>query len=404
MIFGKGRVYYGWIVVLASLIMMASIFGSRYSYGVFFKSLEHDFGWSRALTSGVFSAHMLLCSIFAICGGWALDRYGPRFVLLIMSLFTTSSFLLSSRADSLWELFFSYSLLLAIGTAPTYAVIMGTMSRWFLKRRATAMAIVGSGIGLGILIMNPVAAYFVLGYGWRFAFFVVGIIAFITLVPAALLFKKAPDSKDAYASGQGLFMDSERKSKDFSLLEAVRDKNFWLIFFIWFLYSFCLHLVLTHLVPHATDLAFPMIKAASLLTLLGGSSILGRLVVGRLSDSLDRKWASIFSALVMAAAMLLLSRASHFQWLQIFAVIYGFFYGGFDPPVTALIGEVFGLRHIGVIMGLLSTAWNGGAAAGPALAGYLFDTTGNYLLAFLIGTASLLILPALCFSMTLPKK
>jgi len=285
----RERLYYGWIVVLASLIMMASIFGTRYSYGIFFKSLEHDFGWSRALTSGVFSAHMLLCSIFAICGGWALDRYGPRLVLLIMGLFTTSSFLLSSQADSLWKLFFSYSLLLAIGTAPAYAVSMGTVSRWFTRRRATAMAIVGSGIGLGILIMNPVAAYFVLGYGWRSAFLVVGIIAFMTLVPTALLFKKAPDSKDTHAPGQGLFIESETESKSFSLPEAVRGRNFWLLFFIWFLYSFCLHLVLTHLVPHATDLGAPMIKAASLLTLLGGSSVLGRLVVGRLSDSVDRK-------------------------------------------------------------------------------------------------------------------
>jgi MFS family permease len=273
-----------------------------------------------------------------------------------------------------------------------------------MKKRATAIAVVESGIGLGILVMSPVAAYLVLGYGWRPAFFVVGLIVFMTLAPSALLFKKAPDSKDVSASSQGLCMESRTESKNFSLLDAVRERNFWLLFFIWFLYSFCLHLVLTHIVPHATDLSFPMIKAASLLTLLGASSILGCLVVGRLSDSFGRKRAAIFSAFLMAAAMLLLSRSFLFLWLQIFAILYGFFYGGFDPPVSALIGEIFGLRHIGLIMGMLSAAWNGGAAAGPALAGYLFDIRGSYLFAFLIGTGAMLILPALCLSVTLEKR
>jgi len=391
-------------VVLASLVIMVSIFGIRYSYGVFFKSLEQDFGWSRALTSGVFSTYMLLCCLFAICGGWALDRYGPRMVLIIMGLFTSSSLLLSSQADSLWKLFLSYSLLLAIGTGPTYAVIMATLSRWFIKRRGTAMAIVGAGIGLGMLIMNPVAAYLILNFGWQSAYFALGLIALVTLVPSAFLLKKAPDLKETSAAKEGAFIGFERESEDFSLLQALRRKNFWLIFFIWFLYSFCIHLVLTHLVPCAIDLAIPMIRAASLLTLLGGSNMIGRLVMGRISDSVDRKWTAIFCAFVMAAAMWLLTRASHFQMLQFFAVIYGFSLGGFDPPVTALIGEAFGLRHIGVIMGVLVTAWSAGAAAGPTLGGYVFDVTGNYYLAFITGIVSMLMLPPLCLSITLPKK
>lgn len=402
--FQAERFYYGWIVVLACLIIMVSIFGIRYSYGVFFKSLEQGFGWSRALTSGIFSAYMLLCCLFAVCGGWALDRYGPRFVLIIMGMFTGSGLLLSSQADSLWKLFVSYSFLLAIGTGPTYAVIMATVSRWFLRRRGTALAIVGAGIGLGILIMNPVAAHLVSSYGWQSAYFIVGLIALFTIIPCAFLLKKSPDATEGYAAGEGLFQESDGGSEDFSLLQAARGKNFWLFIFIWFLYSFCLHLVLTHLVPYAIDLAVPAIKAAGLLTILGGSSALGRLFMGRLSDSMGRKWTSTLSALFMAVAMLLLKGASQFQMLQLFAAIFGFFYGALDPPIVALIGEVFGLRHIGVIMGVLVTAWSAGAAAGPSLGGYLFDITGNYSIAFLFGMGSMLILSALCLSLTLPAR
>lgn len=365
----KERLYYGWVVVLAGLIIMATIFGIRYSYGVFFKSLEQNFGWNRTLTSGVFSVYMVLCSLFAICGGWALDRYGPRLVLIIMGLFTSSSLLLSSQADSLWKLFLSYSLLLAIGTGPTYGVIMATVSRWFVRRRGTAVGIVSAGIGLGLIIMNPVAAYLVSSYGWQSAYMVVGFIALFIIVPCSLLLKKSPDATEGSAAEEGLLDGSDGPAEDFSLLQAARDKNFWLFFIIWVLYSFCVHLVLTHLVPFAIDLGVPTIKAAAVVTLLGGSSVLGRLVVGRLSDIIGRKWATTLSALFMAGAMLLLSGASHLWMLQLFAVFFGFFYGALDPPITAFVGEVFGLRHIGVIMGVFVTAWSTGAAIGPGLGG-----------------------------------
>ena len=119
----KDRLYYGWIVVATCLFVGIISYGIRYSYGVFFKSLEQDFGWSRALTSVVFSGYMLLCCLFAILGGWALDRYGPRIVVGLMGLFVGLSLLLASQASVLWHLFLSYSLLLAAGTGSTFTII-----------------------------------------------------------------------------------------------------------------------------------------------------------------------------------------------------------------------------------------------------------------------------------------
>ena len=127
----KERLYYGWMVVLACLIIAIISWGIRYSYGVFFKSLEQDFGWGRALTSGLFSVYMLLCCIFAMLGGWALDRYGPRVVVIQMGIFTGLSYILTGYASSDWHIFISYSFLLAVGTGPAYTMVMATASKWF---------------------------------------------------------------------------------------------------------------------------------------------------------------------------------------------------------------------------------------------------------------------------------
>ncbi len=129
--------------------------------------------------------------------------------------------------------------------------------------------------------------------------------------------------------------------------------------------------------------------AASILSLLGGASIPGRIFMGRVSDTIGRKQAAIISALLMAGAMVLLAWGSTLPLLYLAGAIFGLFYGGIDPPVVALIGDVFGLRHMGVILGVLIVGWSAGAAAGPALGEYAFDVQGDYFVAFLAGAAAM---------------
>ncbi|MCG6535120.1 MAG: MFS transporter, partial [Syntrophales bacterium LBB04] len=129
------KVFYGWVVVIASLIIGLAGFGIRYSFGVFFKSIEMEFGLSRAATSGIFSAHMVGSSISTVLGGWALDRYGPRKLTCLMGVFTGLSLLLASQATAPWHLYMSYSLLLALGTGPIFPVVNSTSSQWFNRRR-----------------------------------------------------------------------------------------------------------------------------------------------------------------------------------------------------------------------------------------------------------------------------
>lgn len=168
------------------------LFGIRYSFGVFFKPLEADFGWTRAMTSGVFAIHMAFASLFNIIGGWALDRYGPKVVVITMGIVTGISLFLTSHVNYVWQLYLTYSFLLAVGSGGTYTVVMATGSQWFLRQRATALAIIGTGAGLGALIMAPLAAQIILAYDWRTSFLALALIAWALVIPVALFLKKEP--------------------------------------------------------------------------------------------------------------------------------------------------------------------------------------------------------------------
>lgn len=401
----KDRLFYGWVVVIACLIIIAIIIGITYSFGVFFKSLESEFGLSRGATSGVFSVYMLLHGVFGILGGWALDRYGPRVIVVFMGLFTGLSLLLTSQANSPWQLFISYSLFLAIGAGAAYIVVMSTASRWFDKKRGLVLGIIGSGVGLGTFLIAPFATYLIASVGWRMAYIIIALIAWLTVIPSSRLLIKDPSEIGAFPDGaksasgemgiEGQGTEDSTQLAGFSLLQASRTRNFWLLGAIWLLYAFCYLLVLTHIVPHTTDMGIPDMEAATVLSLIGGSIIAGRLLMGRASDSLGRKATAIICAIVVAGAMIWLIWSRDLWMLYLFGVVCGFSFGGLDPGITALIGDTFGLRSIGVIMGTLSAAWGIGSAIGPAVGGFVFDVSKSYSMAFLAGALAMLIVALL---------
>ena len=393
------RFYYGWVVVLALVIIGVISQGIRFSFGVFFESLESDFGLTRALTSEIFSVYMVFGSVFGIVGGWALDRYGPKVVVAVMGFFIGLSLLLTSQAGASWHLFITYSLLLAIGTGATYPLVMSTASRWFVKRRGLALGIASSGLSLGMMVMPPIAAWLIAHYGWQASYFIMALMAVFIIIPCTLLIRKAPselidlppDERLAAKNAGSSKGQSHSEPRELSLLQLAKTRNFWLILLMSFLWASSAFIVLTHIVRHAIDLGITSMQAATILSLIGGMAVLGRLVVGRLSDSIGRKQGLVISTLVAAGAMLWLTQASNLWMLYLFAVLFGFAFGGGGPVTAALITEVFGLRRLGVLMGINSASWGIGAALGPAVAGYIFDISGSYLFAFLAGMVALLI-------------
>lgn len=392
----NGGLFYGWIVVAVSSVVFALTLGSRYCFGVFFKPLGNEFALTRTATSSIFSIYMLLCPVFAMIGGRILDRHGPRIVVFSMGVCTGLGFILTGQARFLWQLFLSYSLLLAMGTGPGYAVLMSTASRWFDKRRGLALAITASGGGLGTIVLAPCVSYILYTFDWRAAIIVLGLIVGLVIAPLSMLLKKEPAEMGMLPDGEIVPPHSTAgaNSRDLhppgvSLAQALRTGNFWFFGIVWLLFSLCIHFVYTHIVPYATDMGISPVEAAAVLGLIGGITILGRLVMGVISDRAGRKASAVICGLLQVGAMIWLGWARELWMFYLFAIVYGFASGGFDIPITALIGDIFGLQSLGEIMGALIIGWGLGAAIGPAVGGIIFDVTKNYFVAFMIGALTM---------------
>jgi len=387
------------VIVCSSLLIGCTLLGIRFSFGVFFKSLEAEFELSRAATSSVFSAYMIFAAIFTIASGWALDRWGPRLIVLLMGLITGFSLVVVSQTGTLWQLFLSYSLLLAIGTGGTYIVLMSATSRWFDKKRGLALGIAGSGGPLGTIVIAPVSAYLISNLGWRMSYLVMGLVAWFVVVSLSMLLRRDPREI-------GLLPDGVKPSSDrtdvtnrhqnahlsgFSLAQAFRTKNFWLLSAIWLFLALTMTLILTHLVPYITDMGISTERAATVLSMAGGFNILSRPLTGWITDKVGRKVLGITWALIQAGTLLWLIWVGELWMFYLFAIVYGLSWGGLGIVSTALIVDNFGVRNIGVIMGGLDIAFAIGAAIGPALGGFVYDTTGSYSVAFAIGAIAVLI-------------
>jgi MFS family permease len=403
----EDKLFYGWVLVVAFLLIGTILFGVSSTFGIFFKPIESEFSLSRTATSGIFSAYMAISTGFCILGGWALDRYGPRIIILLSGIFTGLSLLLTSQTNSSWQLFVTYSLLLSIGISPIYVVTMSTISRWFNKKRGLAIGIASSGDSLGTVIMAPLATFLITKFDWRLAYITIGIIAWLFTIPLSRLLKKDPYEIRAQPDGANSSSKDTKEEKGnshpagFSLSQALRTKNAWLFILVWILFAANFFLVLTHLVPHITDIGYSAGEAATVLSLMSGMTIAGKVLMGRVSDSLGRKKIAFICSILQAIAMIWLIWAHDLWMIYLFAIIFGFTNGGQNPAITALIGDIFGLRNIGIIMGVLNMGFAAGAAIGPAVGGFIFDSQNSYSIAFSLGAVVMLILALL---ITLIKK
>jgi len=353
---------------------------------------------SRGVTSSVFSIYMLLCALFAVFGGWGLDRYGPKKLGIFIGTFTGLSFLLTSWAQSPWQLLITYSLLLSLGTGPIYGVANTTATRWFTKKRGFAVGITSSGGGVGTIVISPFAAYLISSFDWRTAFIVLGIISWIGIVVVSLPLRKDPQEIGLLPDGDKMEspqMDTHEKegnvqSPAFSLGQSFGMSQFWLLGFSWVFFSLSLHMIFVHIVAYAVDMGISRMDAAVILSLIGLANIPGRLLVGKLSDILGRKVLGVVCNLILSGALLWLMWADQLWMLYLFAIVFGFMWGGSGTVITVLIGDIFGTRSLGPIMGMMSAGWALGAAIGPSIGGFIFDMTGDYFMAFATGATAIL--------------
>lgn len=243
-----------------------------------------------------------------------------------------------------------------------------------------------AGAGIGMLIVPLLANWLISSYGWRNAYAIIGIIALIGVVSIALLFKRDPAQIGQLPDGavEAEERDSNINARQFSLQEIISTRQFQILSSAWFLIVFCVQIVLAHIVPHVTDLGISATVAASVLSVVGGASILGRIGMGGVSDRLGNKSTLIIAVSFLVTALALLQFAREAWMFYLFATLYGIAHGTFFTLISPMLAELFGLRSLGAALGVVIFVGTIGGAIGPVLAGHLFDITSSYQLAFLI--------------------
>ena len=382
------RFFYGYIVVVAAIFIMMVSFGPYGAFGVFFKPLLAEFGWTRAMTSGAYSLSMILHGVLGIIMGGIADRFGPRLVVTFCGFFLGLGYLLMSQVGAVWQLYLFYGVIIAIGMSGVWVPLMSAVARWFVMRRSLMTGIVVAGAGTGGLIAPPVISRLIAVYDWRLSYVILGSIVLLIMVLAAQFLRREPAQMGQLPYGGG---DNEEKQKElesqakgFSLKEVVYTTQFWLVFIILSCFGFCMIASMVHIVPHATDLGISAVSAANILAVMGGIGIPGNYVLGSVADRIGNRRVFIICFIAIAATFFLLLLARELWMLYLFAVIFGFALGGMSASESPLVASLFGLSSHGLIYGVLSMGFTVGASVGPFLTGYIFDVTGSYQLAFLV--------------------
>ncbi len=380
----KSRFIYGYIVAFAAFVVMVLAWGAFYSFGIFFKPMVTEFGWTRAMTSGAFTLNSLIYGFLGIFAGRLSDRFGSRKVVTACGFFLGLGYLLLSQVSTIWQLYLFYGVIAAIGLAGFWSPLISDVTKWFIKRRGLVTGFVASGIGLGTVIIPPVATQFISSYGWRTSYIIIGIIVFVLIILAAQFLKRDPGQMGLlpYGANEVKQEDSVSEDRGLTFQETIHTRQFWMICAIYFCYGFFLQTIMVHIAPHATELGNSPISAANILAIIGGLGIMGRITMGSASDRVGTRSSLVLAFVLSSVVLLLLQLADELWMLYLFAVIFGFAYGGLSAMHSLMIAELFGLSSLGIIMGGTTFIFTIGGAIGPLLAGYIFDITGNYYVAF----------------------
>ncbi len=389
----KNRFFYGYVVTAAGFTIML-VGGGTYtpSFGVFLKPIVEEFGWARAQASLGYSLSVFIQGILAIGMGWLTDKLGPRLVAMVLGSFLGICYILMSGVTALWQFQLNYAFFGAIGASTIMVPIMATVSRWFTRRRGLMLGIVQAGLALGGLLFPPVAGRLILSYGWRTAYLITGIVTIGGMVLAGFFLRRDPRDMGLSADGREDILYAEAreaaKTSRGSVTEVTRImklRSFWMMAAIYGIFGFCRTTFTSHVTAHVQDLGFSITQGANALAIIGGSSMFARVGMGRLADRIGNIPGFIISFVITALSLVLGLLAEELWMIYLFSVVFGIGWGNQAVLRYSLTSEVFGLRSIGLILGILAVGEALAAAFGSYFAGYLFDLSGSYRPVFWMG-------------------
>jgi MFS family permease len=372
-----------WLIVAALFIVTFGISTPLAAYGVFLPVLAETFGWSRGAIATALSINLLVGGLAGFGIGALADRHGPRLMLVTTVALAGIAFALVGTVTALWHLYLFVGILGGVGMSSFYLLTAATVAHWFDDRRGLALALALVGFSLGYITAGPIAAALIARVGWRAAYAWLGGGCGVLTLLAALTVRlpRAADRRRprAVAPSGAVAVPA---APNVTLRAALADPRQWYLNGSWLLLGGVALMISVHVVPFARDQGISLAGASLTLTAYGLGSVGGRLASGAVSDRLGTFVTIRAGYTIQIIALLTLWLVPSRDVVLTSMVVFGIGFAAADTMVTKVIPDVFGVRAIGAIMGVLALGWRAGAALGPAAAGFLYDATSSYTVPF----------------------
>ncbi len=368
-----------------------------HAYTVFLVAFIDEFRWSRADTSLAYAMSQLVSGVSAPLVGMLVDRLGPRRMVLIGGALLIVGLVATAQITALWQLILLYGVVMTLGAnCLGLLVFVPMLSRRFERRRGTAISILQSGNGGARAVSAPAAQFGIDAIGWRSTLLVeAGLLAALILPLAAAFRAERATSLAAPApDSTGLAAPAALVTRPWTLGEAMRTPHFWLLFLVYLCTGLGSFFVSLHQLAFAVDQGFDPLYAAWVLGLGSLLAIVGVIATGTLSDYIGREWSAILAYVVSIVGVicaLFIDRPDQHVLLWLHACLFGITWGARGPAVTAKTADLFPGPRLGTILGVITVGSGLGAAIGSWGAGWIFDLSGSYRLAFILSIVSYVI-------------
>jgi len=401
----KKPLYYGYAIVAASTIILMVVYSSYYSYSIFFDSLAVEFNSTKAAISGAFSLTVIVSGIISAFAGSVSDRVGPKAVCLVCGSALGLGLLLMSLVKDIWQIYVIYGVLIALGVGGLFPAVVSTVARWFTDKRGMMIGITTAGLGVGSIILSPLISYMITTYSWRTAYAITGAIVLLVILTASQFIKRQPE-KPAAAPGilKSVPKPVHAAGREFTFREAIRTRQFWMLVIIYMISGYGQFSLMVHIVTYATGHGITPISAASIVAVIGGVSIFGRLIIGGAGDKVKGKPLLIAIMATLLISLVWLEFSSELWMFIGVGIIFGLGYGGSSTLQSLIAVEMFGLKSMGSMLGTFILSICIGGSIGPVITGALYDVSNSYVLPFAICSLTAVISLLLAFWLTTPQR
>jgi len=398
------KFFYGYVILALCFVNMIFQRGVVGSFAVFYLALLEEFHLPYGTVATIASVNAIVYALVCPMVGWGFDRFGPRLLMPVGGGLVGLGMLLSGFSHSIWELYFSYGILGGVGQAGIGFVTQSALiSNWFLHRRGTAVGVASMGMGLGVLIIVPFTQILIVHLGWRAACMVLAGMGLCIILPANAIFqrrspKDVGQNPDGAPSAPAYDPGPSRRSvpigRQWTMGTVFCSFPYWAITINHLALGIGNAMFYTHVVAYLVHRGFDKLLSASILGLVGFTRFGGTVVWGYVSDRMGRSNAYGIATAINAAGLLCLlainSGSSH-GLAYAFAIMFGIGHSAGNPTSAAAVADIFAGRRIGTIFGFLEISFGLGMALGAWLGGYVYDLTGSYHWAFVVGLSSFLV-------------